>query len=201
MNNNDAYAGLAFTKPGNVADYITYLQKFRDGAADPGLFRFGGPNLFPANAQEAAALQPPPEDLSYPTSNPAYTASQCGYPLGDLNYFPTKKAAFVAAGGCAVVAENAPAESGFALGAAYPNPTSGRATVRYSLNEAATVTIEAYDALGRRVLTADRRSVAAGEGDVALDTSALPSGVYLLRMTAETGGAVRTRTGRLTVVK
>ena len=195
VSDNAAYNDLAFTTPGNVGDYITYLRNFRNGAVNAGIFFFGSTQLFPAD-------QPPPENLAYATSNAAYTAAQCGYPLGDLNWFPARKAA-LAAGGCTVAAEDTPeGASGFALRAAFPNPATSQATVRFDLGDAATVTLDVYDALGRRVLSVPARTLAAGENQRAtLDTSSLSSGIYLIRMTAETSGSVSTGTSRLTVVR
>ncbi|MGD0591198.1 MAG: T9SS type A sorting domain-containing protein [Bacteroidota bacterium] len=39
---------------------------------------------------------PLPENFTYSTSDPLYTAGTDGLPIGDLNYFPTKKTAFYA---------------------------------------------------------------------------------------------------------
>ena len=36
-------------------------------------------------------------DCSYSTSSPAYTGGTLGFPAGDLNWFPSKKAAWVVA--------------------------------------------------------------------------------------------------------
>jgi hypothetical protein len=79
-----------------------------------------------------------------------------------------------------------------------PNPARQRATVRYGVPESAegTVRLRLYDVLGRRVRTAEA-AAEAGRHRQALDVSGLPSGVYVLRLTA--GGQAVTR--KLTVVK
>lgn len=194
LRDNETYT-INFTKPPDLTDYLAYLRKFRNGAADPGTFTFGSSKLFPAD-------QPPPEDLSYPTTNPAYTAAQASLPLGDLNYFPAAKAAYEAGGGLSVDSETDPSAGGFVIRSAYPNPTTGAASVKFDLATSAAVALDVYDTLGRRVLSVGRQSLAAGTGhQVAVDASALPSGVYLLRLTAETGGDIQVRTGRLTVTR
>jgi hypothetical protein len=43
-----------------------------------------------------ATQWPLPENFTYSTSDPLYTAGTDGLPIGDLNYFPTQKAAFYA---------------------------------------------------------------------------------------------------------
>jgi hypothetical protein len=72
----------------------------------------------------------------------------------------------------------------YALESAYPNPFARRATVRYALPEAAEVRLVAYDLLGRRVATLVDGSQTAGYHTVGWDASDLPSGVYVLRLTA-----------------
>ncbi len=195
LRDNGTY-DVDFTTPPNLDDYIAWLGNFRNGSTDPGTWTFGSDDLFPAD-------QPPPEDLSYSVTNPAYTAAQGGFPLGDLNYFPPAVLeAYEAGGGLAVSSEDGPVERGFAIRTAYPNPTTGAATVTFDLDAASAVALDVYDSLGRRVLTAASRTVPAGAGQqVAVDASALPSGVYLLRMTAEAGGSTRVQTSRLTVVR
>lgn len=101
----------------------------------------------------------------------------------------------VLAMGNPVAGEGAPAAS-VAL-ALFPNPAHGAATLRLALAAAAEVRVEVLDALGRTVLRADARA-SAGASDVRLDTERLPSGVYLVRATAD-GRVLGTQ--RLTVVR
>ncbi|MDX1419470.1 MAG: T9SS type A sorting domain-containing protein [Rubricoccaceae bacterium] len=85
----------------------------------------------------------------------------------------------------------------WALHPAYPNPFSGRATVRYDVPEAGPVRVAVYDALGREVAVLVDGEQAAGTHEVAFDAGALSSGVYLARMTA--AGASQTQ--RLTLLR
>jgi hypothetical protein len=73
---------------------------------------------------------------------------------------------------------------GLTLSAPYPNPASGSATLTYTLDEAAEATLSVYDALGRRVATLASGMQAPGEHMAEFDGSALPSGVYLARLSA-----------------
>ena len=91
----------------------------------------------------------------------------------------------------------APAGPAFGLDAVFPNPTAARANVRYSLPEAGDVRVEALDVLGRRVALLADGPQAAGAHVAAFDASALPAGVYVLRLTA--GGL--TATARITVAR
>ncbi|HEX8386271.1 MAG TPA: alpha-amylase family glycosyl hydrolase [Rubricoccaceae bacterium] len=88
-------------------------------------------------------------------------------------------------------------EAGFSLASVFPNPTAGRATVRYTLPEGADVRLDAYDVLGRRVATLAEGAQGAGAHEASLDASALPAGVYVLRLTAGS----RTTTARVTVAR
>jgi hypothetical protein len=56
--------------------------------------------------------------------------------------------------------------------------------------------------LGRRVLSVPERAVPAGaRHEAGLDASALPSGLYFVRMTIASGAETHTQTGRFTVAK
>ncbi|MDT0630914.1 T9SS type A sorting domain-containing protein [Rubrivirga litoralis] len=186
---------VSFAAPPSLEDYIAWLAAIRDGAAEPPTWAFGSDNaLFPAE-------QPLPEDLSYGTDSPAYTAAEGGFPVGDLNWFPERKAAWEAGGG-AVPTEGGPDASGFALHGTYPNPSAGAVTVRFDLDAPGTVSARVFDLLGREVLSSPPQAVSAGAGQlVSLDASALPAGLYLYRVTAETGGSLRSQTGRLTLAR
>ena len=80
---------------------------------------------------------------------------------------------------------------------AFPNPASGRATVAFVLPEAAEVQVSVYDVLGRRVALVAAGAFEAGRHEAALDASALPAGLYVVRLQA--GGAARSQ--RLTVAR
>ena len=80
---------------------------------------------------------------------------------------------------------------------AFPNPSSTAATVRVELATAGVARLDVFDALGRRLATLADGAFPAGAHDLALDTSALPTGVYLVRLTTSEG----TQTTRLTVAR
>ena len=80
---------------------------------------------------------------------------------------------------------------GFALQPVHPNPVRGRATLRFTLDRPGAVRVEVYDLLGRRVAVAADGFRAAGAHTAAFDASALPEGVYLVRLQAGALTAVR----------
>ena len=84
-----------------------------------------------------------------------------------------------------------------ALDAPYPNPASGEATVAFALPSEGAVRVALYDALGREVAVVAEGTFEAGQHTAKFDASAMPAGVYILRLDAE--GA--TRTQRMTVVR
>lgn len=78
-----------------------------------------------------------------------------------------------------------------ALAPPYPNPSRQQATLRFALPEAQHVRLVVYDALGRAVAVLVASVQEAGHHEAVLDGRALPSGVYLVRMTTA-GGFVQT---------
>jgi ELWxxDGT repeat protein len=81
----------------------------------------------------------------------------------------------------------------------YPNPAHQQATMRFALPEgidASGVQLRLFDVLGRQV-RAMRPSADAGRHGMQLDVSTLPSGLYVLHLTA--GSTVKTQ--RVTVVR
>lgn len=67
----------------------------------------------------------------------------------------------------------------------YPNPLRGTTTIGFSVPESRDVRLAVYDVLGREVAVLRDGMVAAGSHTVVFDGSALPSGVYVLRMDTE----------------
>ncbi|HYE96125.1 MAG TPA: alpha-amylase family glycosyl hydrolase [Rubricoccaceae bacterium] len=89
------------------------------------------------------------------------------------------------------------APAAFHLGAAYPNPFNPQATIPYEVPEAGPVRLEVFDALGRRVAVLADGWQAAGPHTARFNGAGLPSGVYVVRLTA--GDQVASQ--RLTLLK
>jgi len=85
------------------------------------------------------------------------------------------------------------AEVTFGLAAPYPNPTSGRATVAFGIEDATDVRLAVYDALGREVAVLLEGSVPAGRHEMAFDGADLVAGTYLVRLTTADGLAAMHR--------
>ncbi len=83
------------------------------------------------------------------------------------------------------------------LHAPHPNPARSEATVSFEVAEAGPVRVEVLDVLGRRVAALTDGIVAAGEHTARWEAGALPSGLYLVRLTA--GDQIQTR--RLTLTR
>jgi hypothetical protein len=87
---------------------------------------------------------------------------------------------------------------GLELLGSFPNPARSQATVRFAVPDQTTgdVQLELYDLLGRQVKTIPAAE-ASGRVEQTLDVSDLPSGTYLLRLSA--GG--QTQTQQVTIVR
>ncbi|MBM3330535.1 M20/M25/M40 family metallo-hydrolase [candidate division WOR-3 bacterium] len=68
-----------------------------------------------------------------------------------------------------------------------PNPVRGTAQVRFSLRQASSVKLEAYDRSGRGLATLASGSASAGAHSATWDTRDVPTGIYFLRLTAAGG--------------
>jgi hypothetical protein len=88
----------------------------------------------------------------------------------------------------------------FTLEAPYPNPARGEATLTYRLPEHATVRLEVFDQLGRRVATISEGERPAGAHSTALAGDRLAPGHYVVRLTAAASGGVHTATRRLVLL-
>ena len=66
-----------------------------------------------------------------------------------------------------------------------PNPTTGATRVTLSVPTVQAMTVDVFDALGRRVATLHDGVLAAGETPLTFDASALPAGVYVIRAVGE----------------
>ncbi len=90
----------------------------------------------------------------------------------------------------------------FALRGNYPNPFNPATRIVFDLPAAATVRVEVFDLLGRRVLAAPEASFQAGVGQaVEVDARTLASGVYFYRVTAIMGTGTQVEAGRMVLVQ
>jgi hypothetical protein len=146
---------------------------------------------------------PIPVDLSYSDAD-LRTAGLGGFPLGDLNWFPTQKAAWLAQRTTEYaqiqtamdhviigVAEENLAPSGFRLEQNYPNPFNPSTQIKYTVGGvsgqglgARDISLIVYDVLGREVAVLVDEKKAPGSYEVTFDGSHLSSGVYFYRLTA-----------------
>jgi hypothetical protein len=85
----------------------------------------------------------------------------------------------------ASLAQAIPNES--SLTGIYPNPFNPTTTLRFSLKEKAQVTLAIYDALGREIVTLAKASHGAGYYNYTWNAAAASSGIYLARLTVDTG--------------
>ncbi len=116
-------------------------------------------------------------NCSFATSNAAYTAGEKGFPVGDLNWFPSKKAEWIKAGGTSVKqVEFIPTE--YSLEQNYPNPFNPSTKITFSLPKEELTSLEVFNMLGQKVGTLVNEKLSAGVHEYSFNASKLSSGVY-----------------------
>jgi len=91
--------------------------------------------------------------------------------------------------------------STFALRGNFPNPFGTSTRLMFDLPENATVTMEVYDMLGRRLLAREAQVAAGADRSLELSGTPFPSGNYFYRLRAEMNGTTAVKTGRFSVVR
>jgi hypothetical protein len=140
---------------------------------------------------------PIPVDLSY-TNATLITGATGGFPVGDINWFPTQKTAWLAQrtaeyvqiqiemDGFAIAAvkkiDVLPAK--FTLHQNYPNPFNPSTTITFSLAHSASASLRVYDMLGREVAILVNGFTTSGKHEVQFNAANLASGVYAYRLTS-----------------
>jgi len=129
-----------------VDDLVAYATVIRDELT-PG----NNNHLYLAETQQVLfpPVWPLPEDLTY--SNTALlTAGTDGFPLGDLNWYPEKKAEWLVTN---VNSKTEVLPSDFKLYQNYPNPFNPETTIKFSLKKSAHITLAIYNLLGQKIKT------------------------------------------------
>jgi hypothetical protein len=156
------------------------------GAPTTVISQFARSPRTPITATAMNLRHPDSVNYAYSTSSKSYTAAAGGFPVGDLNWFPTRKAAWITAGKpITAVEQQTVAPRTFTLSQNYPNPFNPSTTINYSLATDSHVMLAVYDVLGREVarLVDDMRQAGIAHR-VTFDASRLASGVYYYRLQA-----------------
>lgn len=130
-------------------------------------------------------------DCSYSTSNAVYTAGTGGYPVGDLNWFPTRYTAWLGDPVSTDVTTAHGQPVTFALEQNYPNPFNPSTTIKFVIGKSAFTTLIVYNILGQKVATPVAGMLEAGPHEVRLNASALASGMYFYQLVSGPSVAVK----------
>jgi hypothetical protein len=123
-------------------------------------------------------------NCAYATTLAAYTGAEGGFPVGDLNWFPTKKSAWLTD-----VKETFDAmPNAMALYQNYPNPFNPTTQIAFNLAKAGYATLSIYNILGQKVATPVANKLSAGRHEIRFDASNLANGVYFYKL--ESGNQV-----------
>ena len=159
------------------------------GNADPeaniGKTPFSGPWAWwdPATFEPIFDFRPGEIDMSYNTDATSYTAGIDGFPLGDLNWFPDKKAEWILTD---VRKSDNAVPSEFSLSQNYPNPFNPSTKINFTLPESGLVTLKVFNVLGQEVAELINEDMKPGNYNVDFDASELSSGLYVYQITAGT---------------
>jgi hypothetical protein len=139
---------------------------------------------------------PIPIDLSYTDSN-LLTAGLGGFPLGDLNWFPSQYQAWMAqrsteyaniaytlsTGKITAIKETQKLPQQFRLMQNYPNPFNPTTNITFTLPHSGNVTLKVYNMLGQEVATLiNGYRTAQKNYNVKFDATNLASGVYIYQL-------------------
>jgi hypothetical protein len=140
---------------------------------------------------------PIPVDLSYSNAD-LLTGGLGGFPIGDLNWFPTQKLAWLHQRtaeyaqiedilslfriGISVSENISPLK--FMLQQNYPNPFNPSTTITFCLPRSGSASLKVYNMLGREIATLLNGYTTSGAHEVQFDATNLASGVYFYKLTS-----------------
>jgi len=179
-NNVEADPGFNADVMTMVDSALAFIREIREGgSASQRFYNPSGGPLFPGR-------WPIPENLAYSNSE-LLTASTEGLPLGDLNWFPDKKAEWEILQTGIKMKENDAIVKDFSLAQNYPNPFNPTTSIKFTLKKSGYIKLAIYDMLGREVKTLLKGKKNAGEYSVSWngvtnDGLKVPSGMYYYRL-------------------
>ncbi len=176
--NFNADPGFDPSVTNHIDSLIAYVWKIATGKLD---IRWSYPSntLYPP-------VWPLPENLAY-TNTALQSAGSDGFALGDLNWFPSQKAAFLLTD-VRPVPSTVPEK--YTLSQNYPNPFNPTTTIAFGLRNAGQVRLVVYNVLGQKVRTLADAVMGAGNYTATWDGrndrgAQLSSGVYFYRLEAQ----------------
>ena len=200
------------TGPGNLSKIVSWINNYHlNQSADFVDWRIASTVTF--NNDGLPVLHwPPAFDLSY-TNAGLQKAGTDGLPLGDLNWFPEKKAQYLANKSAIITAlrdsmvnakyvydpatmDNTPlikdlATSAKQIGSGqfnltnYPNPVDHNTTIQFSLPKQSMVSLSVFNVYGQKVFETEKEFVS-GTHKLNFDASKLSSGIYMYTLKAAT---------------
>ncbi len=134
---------------------------------------------------------PLPEVLTY-TNTALQTHAGGGFPVGDLNWWPGKKAEWEAWRLTGVEKENRETiPSEYTLSQNYPNPFNPTTEMNFSIPVSGNTTLAIYNVLGQKVATLVNAELSAGSYKYQFDASNLSSGIYFYKLQSNNYSAIK----------
>jgi len=124
------------------------------------------------------------EDFSYSENDAIYNGGTGGFPIGDLNWFPDKKAEWDDWISDVDDDEINIIPSSYSLKQNYPNPFNPSTVVSFTLPKGSLVSLKVFNILGEEVTQLVNGFENAGVHKVTFNASDLPSGIYIYSLIA-----------------
>jgi len=138
--------------------------------------------------------------LFRPAVDSSFVADTVSYLIGDGIYAPgaiMQIATISFVDETAVTVESVRSNDRFTVSDPYPNPSSGVIQVDIGMKAAGQVVMDVYDVLGRHLKRVFEGNLPVGEERIAIDTTELRDGMYLLRVQSQ----AITETRKIAVLK
>jgi hypothetical protein len=133
--------------------------------------------------------------FDYPTTKQSYTHAEGGFPLGDLNWFPDKKAEWETwTTGVENTDQKTPKE--YLLAQNYPNPFNPSTTIEYRIAKSTAVSLIIYNLMGQEIRILINKKQPAGIYQIQWDgkdnqMNSVANGVYFYQL--KSGSQTMTR--------
>lgn len=174
-NNQEADPGFNAAINAHIDEVNAYIAKIATNKLDK-------PWFFPQGGAPYPITWPLPENLAY-SNTTLQTAGTDGLPLGDLNWFPDKKAAWKDPYTGVETIKSTKPES-YNLSQNYPNPFNPETKIEFAMKSNEQVRLVIYNILGQAVRTLVNQEMKAGTYSVTFNGrddlgKQLASGIYM----------------------